>query len=288
MNQRGSGEPRAHTGSLTGMRTTRWLHLGLFGLLATSLALSGCGASPDTASPATPTAPAGLAGRTFLSTGVTVDGEPMPLAQGTQLSITFDDERVSANAGCNTMSGDATVKDGALVVSGGLAMTEMGCDPDRMDQDQWFADLLTSSPTVQLSGSSLTLTSEATIVDMTDDEVVNPDQPLTGGLWILEAIADGDAVSSLPTGVKSTLRFEDNGEFTASPGCNSGGGQYTVEGDNITFGSMAMTAMGCPGDRSEVESTVVSVLQGDVTYAIDGSSLTLTNGGTALTYRMPN
>ena len=62
----------------------------------------------------------------------------------------------------------------------GLAMTEMACDEPLMQQDTWFADILTSEPTLLQDDTTLTLTSDDTVIVFTDEEVVVPDASLTG------------------------------------------------------------------------------------------------------------
>ena len=59
-------------------------------------------------------------------------------------------------------------------------MTEMACAEPLMQQDTWFADILTSEPTLQQDDTTLTLTSDGTVVVFTDEEVVVPDASLTG------------------------------------------------------------------------------------------------------------
>ena len=271
-------EPGTTVDSLSNMMNTRLVTFGI----ASMLALVACGNADDAASPSSSS---DLTGRTFVSLNVTVDGDTRPLVTGTQLSLSFNNDGISGNAGCNTMSGPATQQGDVLVINGALAMTEMGCAPDRMQQDQWFADLLTSEPTIVVNGDQLTLTSKGTVVSMTDEKVTNPDRPLEGTAWTLESVIDGDTVSSIPQGVTSKLTFTTDGRIEVMPGCNTGSGNYSVMGDRIKFGPIGMTQMGCTGPAGGVESSVVHVIDGEVSYSIDGSSLTLTKGSQGLTYR---
>ncbi|HVQ87149.1 MAG TPA: META domain-containing protein [Actinomycetes bacterium] len=128
------------------------------------LALSGCGSTTQSADPASNS---DVSGRTYVSHSVDINGNPTALVRSTNLQLSFTDDGISANAGCNSMSGRATIDDDTLVISGGLAMTEMGCESARMDQDQWFADLLTAKPTLSVDGDSLTLDSDGTVIVMT-------------------------------------------------------------------------------------------------------------------------
>lgn len=93
-----------------------------------------------------------LEGRTFVST----QAHGRDLVEGTQVSLTFDEGHLSARAGCNTLFGGASWTDGVLEAPR-LASTMMACSPDRMAQDTWLGDLLASSPTITLDGSTLTI-----------------------------------------------------------------------------------------------------------------------------------
>lgn len=259
-------------------------------VLATALSLTACG-EEDGTTPAQPDQ-LDLVGRTFLGDDVTMDDSPYPLVKGSQLRITFDEGSLGASAGCNSMSGDASWDDGVLVVDGqGLAMTEMGCDEPLMQQDTWFADFLTSKPALVQDDTTLTMTSDTTVIVLEDEEVVVPDASLTGGTWQLDTIIAGDAASSVPQGVTSTLELTDDGELRVSPGCNTGSGSYTATQDTLTIAPIATTAMACEPPASDVETAVLGVLQGDVTFSIDGDSLVLAaqkakgSGATGLVYR---
>ena len=241
--------------------------------LSIGLIVTGCGS--DTDDPGTgDTTVLDVDGRTFLSDNVMTDDQPMRLVKGSMLRLTFDGDTLGASAGCNTMSGQSSW-DGNLLVVTALGSTEMACDPPLMDQDAWFADFLTSKPTVTQDGDSLTMTSNSTVIVLRDEEVVTPDASLTGTRWTLDSITSGDSVSSVPQGVTANVEFADDGSLTAALGCNRGSGNYTRSGSLLEFGPIASTQMACEPTASDVESAMLSVLQGSVNYAIDGDLLTL-------------
>ncbi len=171
--------------------------VALFMVLPALMSLTSCGGE-DAQTPADPNQ-LDLVGQTFLSNEVAVNDQPFRLVKGSQLRLSFEDGSIGASAGCNSMSGDARWPTGTLVVDGqSLAMTEMGCDEPLMKQDNWFADLLTSKPTLLQNDSGLTLTSNDTVIIFTNEEVVVPDASLTGTIWQLDSIITGDAASSIP------------------------------------------------------------------------------------------
>jgi heat shock protein HslJ len=263
------------------------------GLASLALLLVACnqvpGASPTPSpSPApspTPTTvpPVGLLGRTFLSTGVTVDGAPFALVDGTRIRLIFDNGNLSANAGCNIIGGNLVI-DGDTLRFSGAQMTEMGCDPARHNQDDWLVTFLSSTPTFVLNGNDLTLTGGTTVITLLDRKVAEPDQSLAGPTWTVASFIDGQVASSMPVGVLAAFTFADDATFTANFGCNSGGGKYAVEGDKITFTDVVMTDMACGGAAGQVEQAVLAVIgsQGPITFAIDASSLTIMAGNIGL------
>jgi heat shock protein HslJ len=261
---------------------------GLIAAVAVTAVIAGCGSDDGASAPSASGSLGDLANQAYLSTQVTQDGQDRPLVDGTAISLRFWDSRLSAQAGCNTLGGDATLRDNVIDIAGGLSMTEMGCAGPLMRQDGWLADMLGSRPVATLDGDRLTLTSGDTVVEFLNEEAANPDRPLTGTTWTLESYggtAADDSVSSLPSDVESTLSIDDTGRVSIQPGCNTGGGQATVGDTSIEFGSIALTRMACPETQTGVENFVVGVLDGSVAYVVDGDTLTLTNDGSSLTYR---
>ncbi len=250
-------------------------------LLAAAVLLVACagGASPGASEPPGPgDGPSTIDGRTFLSTAIS----GRALVPGSQVRLSFDDGRIGANAGCNSMSGSYAVDGGRLVV-GALATTEMGCDPPLMDQDAWLAGFLDGA-LVTLAGDMLTLAGDGVTLTLLDREVADPDRPLAGTRWVVDGLVSGDAVSSVPAGVVAALVFAD-GQVAVEAGCNSGGGTAEIGDTTITFGPIALTEMACNPDAMAVEQAVTSVLADTVGYAIEADSLTLTGAVAGLVLR---
>lgn len=246
-------------------------------------------ATPTPATPVPPTnPPAGAApdlnGRTFLSVGVTDGGVARPLVADTRIRLNFQDGQIGASAGCNMMGGTYSIADGKLTFHGG-GMTEMGCDPARHAQDDWVSGFLGSQPAITISGHDLVLTSGTTTIKLLDREVAEPDQPLVGPTWTLTSIIGGDAVSSVPNGVMATIQFNDDGNVQIHPGCNTGGGSYVVEADEIVFGDLFTTKMACMEPAMGVENAFLAVLSGNaVMFTIDAGSLTVMAGNHGLQF----
>ncbi|HZI36669.1 MAG TPA: META domain-containing protein [Acidimicrobiia bacterium] len=253
-------------------------------LLAFALAAGGCGQERIPQAGATDSKPNGGEpwGRTFLSTSVTENGQPKALVDGTRITLNFfaDGHRLGAQAGCNQMGGPASFQGGRLVVDD-MATTEMGCDPPRHAQDEWLARFLTSKPSWEREGATLTLDNGAVRIVLEDREVANPDRPLRGTKWVVDTLVERDAASSVPAGVEAHLTVEEGKQFRGNTGCNGMGGNSDVHEDRstITFSEVITTKMACDDDRMRVERAVLATLDGDVRYQIDADVLRLDGPG---------
>jgi len=262
------------------MTATKILHRLLVPLAALAVAtstLAACGQAPDEAR-SNGTVADEPWGRAFLSTGVTEDGNPRPLVEGTQIRLHFNEDGsgFGASAGCNSMGGTARIEDGQLVV-GDLATTEMGCDEARHAQDEWLADFLTGRPAMTLTGPDMVLSGGGTEIRLSDREVADPDRPLRGTKWVVDGVISGDAVSSVPQGTEAFIVFSETEEdgFGGNTGCNGMGGKAVVTEASIEFSEVITTKMFCEDDRGDLERAVIEVLDGEVTYQIEADRLTL-------------
>jgi heat shock protein HslJ len=272
----------------------------LAALALAGVALAACGDDDaDVASGDGPPGGVPLAGE-YLSVEVAEGGMVRPLVPGTQIRLTFDDGAVGASLGCNHLGGTYRL-DGDVLVVDELSTTDMGCDPPRHDQDQWFADLLASRPTVALAGDTLTLSSGDTVVVLRDREVADPDRELVGTTWEVDGFLEGagpdGTAMSMAVETPGILDLRDDGLVTGHDGCNGfgfaapegedpDGLRYEVDGDRITFtGDPVSTLIGCD-DLQDYVGRYWVVLSGTVSWSIEADRLTLLgDGGRGVTYR---
>jgi heat shock protein HslJ len=259
-----------------------------WGVVLTLLVLAGCG---ERGAPASPRSSGGAApeldSTSWIATSVTDGGTPRPLAAGSTLRVDFSDGTISINAGCNHISGRYTLS-GDELSTHSLASTDMGCEQALMDQDAWLTGTVFASPlTAHLDGDTLTLSRPGLQVVLRDRHVVSPDAPLQGTAWQLDGLREGSAVSSLPQGVRiPTLRIAADGTVRLHTGCNSGGSDATIHGSVIALGPVVTTKMACADPAGQqLESAVLQVLTGDVSWSISEQTLTLTRGEHGLVYR---
>lgn len=93
---------------------------------------------------------------------------------------------------------------------------------------------------------------------------------LEGVPWVLSGGIDVEGWEKTPPSV--TFGPTRMGGFT---GCNQYGGPYTVDGETLELGEIAMTLIGCPPPVSDVESAFLAALERVAAWRIDGGELVL-------------
>ena len=98
--------------------------------------------------------------------------------------------------------------------------------------------------------------------------------------------ADGPVGSPTPAvpDVEAILSFGADGTLAGSTGCNQLGGDYTVEGDQITFGQIVSTLIACPDLQMAQEEAMYQVLMQTASFNIEGDTLTIIKNDTVLVF----
>ena len=87
--------------------------------------------------------------------------------------------------------------------------------------------------------------------------------------------------AALVPGTRVRLAFAD-GSLNANGGCNTMGGTYSINSDRLKTSQMFMTEMGCDDPRMQQDDWLARFL-GNVSYTLDGDTLTLADGSIRLT-----
>jgi heat shock protein HslJ len=248
----------------------RFVRLLRVALVAVLLVTAGCGDDDGPGSSA-------LAGREFVSQSVT----GRALVEGTRITISFRAKELRATAGCNTLSAPYARRGSTLVVdAAGVGMTEMGCTPERHEQDDWLAGFLQRAPAVELDGSSLTLRADGTAITFLDRRVADPDRPLIATPWRIDTVIDGDAARSVGNVASVLLELRADGTLTAtSAGCTAVTVRYTRDGDVLRLGTVTVDTIGCPDPW---QPTIDVLRSGTLRFTIVATRLTITAGRTGL------
>jgi heat shock protein HslJ len=75
----------------------------------------------------------------------------------------------------------------------------------------------------------------------------------------------------------------DSGTVSVNAGCNTMGGAYELDGDELTVGTMMSTQMACPPELMAQDEWVSDFLTAGTTVAVDGDTITLTGDDVVLT-----
>lgn len=274
--------------------TLRW------GLL--SVALLGLGTASAQVAPAT------LAGTW------TVIGPDAVLGQGSAVpSLTLDGRSaLSGFAGCNQLSGRYAAR-GKVLLTSGLAVTRMACDPqalqvegavlDRLNRVNGFAldgELLTlkgsrgdlllrrSGPTLNL-GTSLTPAPQEpfmTLPPSSDSAAPAALSAVTGAWQVRSLTVGGQSVPVRPEAAVDLKLSGEQLELSGTLGCNrlrsTGQMQPQAPGSDSPewrFTGVGMTRMACEPELMAAETQLTEFLLGALRLERSGDTLTLRSAG---------
>ncbi|MER5885970.1 META domain-containing protein [Streptomyces sp. NPDC001941] len=176
--------------------------------------------------------------------------------------------------GCNHFQATAAVSGDTVTVKPGVS-TQMACEQKVQDFETAFKHALTGKLTAKVTDDRLTLTTASgDAVALTAE----PDAPLTGTTWTVDALTSGGTARSLPAGTEkgAHLVLGEDGSVRGSLGCNTFTATAPATGSTFAFGRLATTRKLCQGPAQELEQALLKVLDGKVAYKLDHRTLTLT------------
>lgn len=100
---------------------------------------------------------------------------------------------------------------------------------------------------------------------------------LAGTTWALVSYGDPASPTAAAIGVDTSLTFNPDGTLGGNMGCNGFGGDYSITDSVVTFENIFSTMMACEEPRMSQETATFSIMNGDVTFVVDGGTLTLTS-----------
>ena len=102
---------------------------------------------------------------------------------------------------------------------------------------------------------------------------------IQGGWKLVSYGPPGPTSNQIPAvaDVETSINFDSEGGMSGNVGCNGFGGDYTVDGDTITFGPVMSTLMFCDGPVGGQETATLGVFFETATFSLDGNTLTITS-----------
>ena len=200
------------------------------------------------------------------------------------ITLDIDGNMIRGKAACNDYGGEVSISNGGFTVSD-LFVTEMACSPpETMEIESLYLQALAGADRVELRpDASLIISGPDVHLEFEQLEPV-PTAELTGTVWVLDGLIEGDVVSSV-SGERATLELFTDGSFIGSTGCRDISGSYESNGAEVVFTSWGAHG-DCPEDLSHQDSQVISALEGGFRVEIDGDTMiTWARGDEGLMYR---
>jgi heat shock protein HslJ len=213
----------------------------------------------------------------------TVDGVELPIFDSHPITLAFTDDQVSGTAACNGYGAGYTISGSEIRLTGPGA-TEMACIPeDIMDLERVYLSALPRVRSFSATDETLTLAGEGVELVFAALPPV-PTAELTGTVWVLESMIQGETVSSVE-GDRATLELFTDGSMLGSTGCRGLHGRFAVSGAEVQMPEMAAEGE-CPTDLQAQDAHVVNVLGDGFRVVVEGQSLTLSDpDGSGLVYQ---
>lgn len=201
-------------------------------------------------------------------------------ANAQEIYFTLDaaSNRVNGNSGCNTFMGTYTIEDGGRISFSQMASTRMMC-PDSKINESEVLSVFENADNFSISGDQLTLNKAKRAPLAEFKKVESSHTAIEGTHWKLKTLEGQDVAKAdhQEQDIYFMLNTEGN-RITGFAGCNTFGGEYTLEeGNRIRFKGMLATLKACP-DSDVNESEFLKVFELADNYTINNGVLSLNVG----------
>lgn len=214
-----------------------------------------------------------------------------PVSDAIQTTLTIESsERIMGKGGCNGYFAPIQV-DGDRITLEPIGATMAMCEPDVMDQESQFFQVLQAATQFEYDGTSLLIYSDAsdqplrfTQIESTVSSTADMSalvEGLVGTQWLLEDLNGSGVIDN----AQSTLVFVEQGESSSetriggSGGCNRYFSQLTAEAERISISAIGSTRMACAPALMDQESRFFQALQTANRIELDGPYLRIYSDG---------
>jgi heat shock protein HslJ len=116
------------------------------------------------------------------------------------------------------------------------------------------------------------------------DPKPEPETGLEDRVFLSQSVTEGGAPQLLVEDTELRLQFHEAPRLSASAGCNTLGGDYSIDGDVFVLAGAAQTEIGCEQELHAQDDWYFEFLGSSPTIVVDGDSLVLEGGGTRIEY----
>jgi heat shock protein HslJ len=102
--------------------------------------------------------------------------------------------------------------------------------------------------------------------------------PLIGKTWTLTMLEGAEVPPPAADRRQPSLSFGADGRIRGSTGVNTFSGTYTLDGQNLKFGNLAMSRMAGPPEAMTLEQKLVAALRATTAWRVNGGKLELLAG----------
>lgn len=243
-------------------------------LLAVVLVLAACAGGPPLRGSLPEEAAAGDVRGEWLVTGLVRDGEPVPLPDGVEGTLTVGPKQLSGTAFCNGFGGEYALEDDTLEVRE-LVSTVMACTGDVAAAEGPYMEALQAADArLTVRAGELVLTGDGVELRFIPRPPVLADD-LVGTSWLLQAVTAGGLGTSA-LGSPALLEFRPDGRFLAGTGCGTVSGTWEARPDGVST-SVVGHEGDCSGELAQQDENVAAVFARGFDARISRGRLTLTN-----------
>jgi heat shock protein HslJ len=195
---------------------------------------------------------------------------------GHPITLSFTEDSVGGTAACNGYGGSYTISGNEITFSE-ISGTEMACSPeDIMTSERMYLQAFSRVQAFSMDDDTLTMSGQGVELVFVALPPV-PTAELTGTVWVLNSLVQGESVSSV-MGERATLELFTDGSMLGSTGCRSLNGRYTVTGAEVILNELSAEG-DCPPELADQDDIVVTVLGDGFRTAIESDTLTLSSVG---------
>ncbi len=246
-------------------------------MLSISLALGACSSGTD--SP-----PAEAQGATLTVSGSVAYRERIALPAGSRVEIVLTDVSL-ADVAATEITRQSLVTEGQQVpiafelqanrsdLRDGMRYAVHAEIRDPGERLMWTTD--TVYPVVPATpGSTLDMGSLLLVRVAGEATSGNESDSLAGTQWTIVTIA-GDSVGN---DSRAALNFGPDGQLSGNTSCNAFSGSYSLTGEELTAGQMAVTMMACPEPLNELERRFLGILADTADISFNSEGLLVITG----------
>lgn len=255
------------------------------GLAALAVAAGGCGwndaVDSRAATAGLPSIQADVEARDWV---LDPDRSSITLGEDTLVTFAVDGDAVSGAAPCNAYRGTIDLGDDGSVEISDVAVTRRACERPTMEAEGEFLAALEAVDHAEVDVDDegrddhdrLTLTGpDGVELGFSSFDA----RDLLIGEWTVVNVDTGDAIESVVRGTEPTLTFDEDGTLAVDTGCNTGGADWELDGDEITVEAARLTLRACEGDVMDQEAAILAALEAAERVEVAPGSLTLVDGG---------